>query len=569
MKKLLVLLLSLAMLFSVMAFPAAAEGEEAEAALQQDVTILFTSDIHCGVSSDWGFAGLAAIRDYFATKGHVVLVDDGDAIQGEPVGTMTTGSAIVDIMNAVGYDSKIMGNHEFDYGMDRFMELAAASEAPYVSCNFTYNGELVFDPYIIKEFDGVKIAFVGVTTPETFTSSTPTYFQDENGNFVYGFCEGNDGQNLYAAVQSAVDAARAEGAAYVFLQAHLGIESSCSPYMSTEVIANTTGIDAVLDGHSHSVIDPATTIEVAGVEMKVSDVKNADGENVMLMACGTKLGYIGAVTISAKDGSLSGALYPWQFADNAQTVFAIDGYAAEAVEVATAELSEKLATVVAHTDVALNIMDPVATDVRIIRNLETNLGDLCADAYRDQSGADVAFVNGGGIRAALPEGDITLNDILKVHPFGNSLTVIEATGQQIVDYLEWVCRATPDECGGFAQVSGMSFEIHTYIPTSVKTDERNMFAGVEGERRIQNVKIGGEDIVLDKVYTVASHDYMLLNNGDGVTAFDGCKVLLESVKLDNQVLIDYITGTLGGNIGAEYADPYGQGRIVVVNEPAA
>lgn len=565
MKKLFALLLALTMLFSLMAFPASAEGEEP--ALEQDVVILFTSDIHCGVDADWGFAGLAAVRDYFAQKAHVVLVDNGDAIQGEPIGTMTKGSAIVDIMNAVGYDSKIPGNHEFDYGMERFMELAAASEAPYISCNFTYNGELVFDPYVIKEFDGVKIAFVGVTTPETFTSSTPTYFQDENGNFVYGFCEGNDGQNLYTAVQNAVDAAREEGAQYVFLQAHLGIEEACSPYMSVEVIANTTGIDAVLDGHSHSIIDPATKLEIAGSEVSLGAVKNAAGEDVMLMACHTKLSHIAAVTVSAADGSISGKLYPWQFEDNAATVFGLEGYAVDAVEAASAELNEKLGTVVAHSDVDLVINDPVATDVRIVRNLETNLGDLCADAYRDQAGgADIAFVNGGGIRKAIAAGDITLNDILKVHPFGNSLTMIEATGQQVIDYLEWACKSAPGEFGGFAQVSGISFEIHTYIESSVITDDHNMFAGVAGERRVKNVMVNGEPIDLEKTYTVASHDYMLLNNGDGVTSFDGCKVLIESAKLDNQVLIDYITGTLGGVVGAEYSDPYGQGRIVVINE---
>ena len=565
MKKFVVLLLTFVMLFSLCAFSAAAD--EADEGLKHDVVILFTSDVHCGVDQNWGYAGLAAFRDYYGEKCHVLLVDNGDAIQGEPVGTMTTGGAIVDLMNAVEYDSKIMGNHEFDYGMERFMELAKKSKTPYISCNFTHNGELVFEPYTIKEFDGVKIAFVGVTTPETFTSSTPAYFQDEEGNFVYGFCEGNEGQDLYDAVQNAVDAAREEGASYVFLQAHLGIEEACSPWMSTDVITHTTGIDAVLDGHSHSVIDPATTLVIAGEEVSLGAVKNAEGKEVMLMACGTKLNHVGAVTISAADGSISGKLYPWQFDDNAAAVFGLNGYAVKAVDKATKELNKKLSTAVATSEVALTINDPVETKVRLIRNMETNLGDLCADAYRDQGGnVDVAFVNGGGIRVSIPAGKITLNDILKVHPFGNSLTVVEATGQQILDYLEWTSRAVPSESGAFAQVSGLTYEIHTYIESTVTQDEHNMFTGVEGERRVKNVKIGGEDLDPEKVYTVASHDYMLLNNGDGVTAFNGCKVLQKSVKLDNQVLIDYITGTLGGVIGEQYSDPYGEGRIVIVNE---
>ncbi len=564
MKKLLSVLIMLAMLVSCFAFA------ESENALQKDVVILFTSDIHCAVDQNWGFAGLADVRDTLANDNYVLLVDNGDAIQGEPVGTMTTGGAIVNLMNTVKFDSKTIGNHEFDYGMDRFMELASQSNVPYISCNFTFNGEPVFDPYVIKEFDGVKIAFVGVTTPKTFTSSTPAYFQDAEGNFIYGFCEGNNGQDLYDAVQKAVDAARAEGASYVFLQAHLGIEDECSPWTSSEVIANTTGIDALMDGHSHSVIDPEQTIEVEGMTLKMSDVKNAAGENVMLIACGTKLGYIGAITISAETGAVSGKLYAWTGEENATVTNGLTGYAVDAVNEATAELNAKLATVVAHTENPLCIYDPVVTDVRLVRNTETNLGDLCADAYRNQAGnVDIAFVNGGGIRVNVAAGDITMNDILKVHPFGNSLTVVEATGAQIADYLEHVTRLVPGEFGGFAQVSGITYEVHIYIDSSVVVDDHNMFAGVTGERRVKNIMIGGEPIDMDKIYTVASTDYILLNNGDGVTAFDGCTVLQESVKLDNQVLLDYIIDTLGGVVGEEYADAFGQGRIVVVAEAPA
>lgn len=522
----------------------------------QDVLILFTSDVHCGVGQNFGYVGLKAIKDAAEASGkHVLLVDDGDSIQGEPLGTTTRGEANIKLMNAVGYDVAIPGNHEFDYGMDRFLELAEMAEFPYISCNFNKDGQLVFDPYIIKEAGEMKIAFVGVTTPQTLTSSTPRYFQDENGNYVYGFMQDDSGEALYDAVQKAVDDARAAGAQYVIAMCHLGNEEECRPWTYDDVISHTSGIDVLLDGHSHD-YDKVT-------------MKNKDGEDVIRQACGTKLAAIGYVTIAAEDGAVDTGLYNYNNSVSAPELFGLENSMTAEVENATGELNAKLAEVVAHTDFDLLINDPTAVDdngkpIRIVRRSETNLGDLCADAYIDQSGADIAFVNGGGIRITIGAGDITMNDILKVHPYGNMLTVIEVTGQQVLDALEWGSRAVPGESGGFLQVSGLSYEIHTYIDSPCTADEHGLFTGIQGERRVKNVMVGGEPLDPNKVYTLASHDYMLLNHGDGYTMFDGCKVLQESVKLDNQVLIDYITGTLAGVIPADYAEPYGQGRIVAV-----
>ena len=285
MKKLLGLILVLALMLSCAAF-----AQEAAPALQKDLVILFTSDVHCGIDQGWGYAGLYAVKESLSKDNYVLLVDDGDAIQGEPIGTMTKGEAIIDIMNAVGYDIAIPGNHEFDYGMDRFLELTEKANFPYISCNFNKEGELVFAPYVIKEFDGVKIAFVGVTTPMTLRSSTPRYFMNDEGEFIYGFMQDETGEALYAAVQKAVDDARAEGAQYVIVMAHLGNEAECSPWMYSDVIAHTTGIDAWLDGHSHD------TEQVV--------MKNKDGQDVVRSACGTKLAHIGALTITT-DGEIS------------------------------------------------------------------------------------------------------------------------------------------------------------------------------------------------------------------------------------------------------------------------
>ena len=553
MKRITALVLAVLMLAGTLGLTAWADDDAPQ--MKKDLVVLFTSDVHCGIDQGFGYAGLVAIRDSLKKTNHVLLVDNGDAIQGEPVGTMTTGDAIITLMNSVGYDIAIPGNHEFDYGMDRFLELAGKARFPYISCNFNKEGELVFEPYVIKEFDGVKVAFVGVTTPKTITSSTPKYFQDDDGNYIYGFMQDDTGEGVYNAVQTAVDAAREAGAQYVVALGHVGNEETCAPWTYADIIANTTGIDAFLDGHSHDT-DQVT-------------MKNKDGVDVLRSACGTKLGGVGWLKIEAATGKLTTGLYTWDNAVSAPELLGIQNNASQAVKAATTALNQKLGQKVAKSAVDLTIYDPEAVDqsgkpIRIVRNAETNLGDLCADAYRDQSGADIAFVNGGGVRTSLKAGDITLGDILKVHPFGNAMCVVEATGQQILDALEFGARNVPGENGGFLQVSGLTYEIHTYIESTATTDSNGMFTGVTGEYRVKNVMVDGKPLELDKVYTLASHNYMLKNGGDGFNMFMDCKLLVDESMLDNQVLINYISGTLEGVIGQEYADPYGQGRIVAV-----
>ena len=516
--------------------------------------ILFTSDVHCGVGEGFGYAGLQEIRNALRAQGYdVLLVDDGDSIQGGPLGTVTKGEALAGLMNRTGYDVAIPGNHEFDYGVGRFLSLAEQAEFPYISCNFNYKGERLFEPYKMFELAGKKIAFVGVTTPETLTSSTPGYFKDADGEFVYGFLQDETGEGVYAAVQSAVDAARAEGAEHVIVMGHLGYYAESAPWNYADVITHTTGVDVLLDGHSH--------------DTEQAVVKNAAGKDVLRAACGTKLACVGWCRITP-EGSFRTGLYTWDGSVPAAEKLGIDNEMSRAVAQAEETLKAAFDQVVARTSVALTINDPVAVDtngrpIRMIRRAETNLGDFCADAYRDQSGADIAFVNGGGIRDSIPAGDITLRAVFNVHPYGNSLCMIEVTGQQLLDALEWGARSIPGENGGFLQVSGLSYEIDSGVPTPCVADVNGMFALVSGERRVKNVRVGDAPIDPEKTYTLAGHDYMLLNNGDGYTMFDGAPLLLNCVKLDNQVLIDYITETLGGEIGAEYADPFGQGRITV------
>ena len=549
MKKLVALLLAVCMLLGLMTTVFAAEQSD-------DIVILYTNDVHAAVDDNIGYAGLAAYKkEMQAAHKYVALVDCGDAVQGAAIGTLSKGEYLVDIMNEVGYDYATFGNHEFDYTLPQLQKLIDKAKYQYLCCNLTYTGKdnkgmTGYKPYAIATYGDVKIAYVGIATPESFTKSTPTYFQDANGNYVYSFAE----DNLYATVQQTVDAAKKDGADYVVAIAHLGIDESSEPWRSTDLIANTTGIDVVLDGHSHSTL---------AMEM----VKNKDGKEIPLSSTGTKLVNIGKLTIS--DGKFTTELISDYTAKDDTT----DAYVKSIQEKNEALLN----TVVAKTSVALTTKH--ADGTRAVRNRETNLGDLCADAYRAVSGADIAFVNGGGIRADIKAGDITYGDIIAVHPYGNALCVVEATGQEIIDALEWTARNTMStysdgensvgEMGGFLQVSGLKYTIDTTVKSSAKGDDKSMFVSVDGAYRVKNVKVlkNGKYVDIDPkaTYTVASHNYMLKDSGDGINMFADNKLLQDSVMLDNQVLINYIKDDLGGTVPASYAAP--QGRISIIATP--
>ncbi len=535
MKRIIALFLSV---FMVLSLSACREEERT-----RDITVLFTNDVHCAVDENLGYASLAQVKKELLEAGcEVILADMGDAIQGGPIGTISKGEYIVDIMNYVGYDVAVPGNHEFDYGSQRLMELAEKAEYTYVATNFkhTETGKSVFEPYKIIEKDGVKLAFVGVATPKTITSSAPVYFQNEEGEYIYSFDQDETGEKLYKSVQESVDKARKAGADYVIALAHLGIEAGCAPWMSTELIYNTTGIDVLLDGHSHSTF-------------VCERVKNKDGKEVLMSQTGTRLSAIGKLTID-KEGNIT--------IEHITEVSGVDGDTLSYIEGIKNEFNTELQTVVAASDVTLTVNDP-ETGERIVRNCETNLGDLCADAYRSIAESDIAFVNGGGIRTDIEKGEITYEEILNVHPFGNALCVVEATGEEILDALEMGAMDYPNENGGFLHVSGLTYEIDSEVKSTVALDEEGLFKAVEGERRVKNVKINGEDLIENKIYTLASHDYMLKNGGDGFGMFMDNTLLQDSIMLDNQVLITYITEHLGGVIGEEYTDPFGQGRIVI------
>ena len=529
-----------------------------------DIVILFTNDIHCAYDKfeddddySLGYTSVAALKDFYENiTPNVLLVDNGDAIQGGTIGAVSLGEFIIEFMNAAGYDYASLGNHEFDYGIDRLAELAENADFPYVDCNITYTGEKenkldFLVPYAIHEFDDVKIAFVGASTPLSIATSTPTYFQ-EDGEFVYDFGMGANGAILYAEIQAAVDAAREEGADYVILMSHLGLKPDTDPYRSVDVINHTHGIDAVLDGHSHSVI-PSMYVE------------NDEGYLIPLASTGTKLHYIGVLTIT-EDGILTTTIANGTLPESKE----FNTYQAKVTE----DFDKLLKTVLATSNVDLWFTDE--NGIRMVRSRETNLGDLCADAYRDAANADIAFVNGGGIRANLPAGDLTFDLIKSCHPFGNTLVSVKATGQQIIDALEWTSRKTENEyktadgnatgeLGGFLQVSGLRYTIDTSIESPAIADANGMFFGFieDAPYRVTDVEVekDGEWVAIDPEaeYVLASHNYMLLDGGDGTTMFQEDEVVLDSGLEDYLVLVNYIL-KLEGDL-SDYAEP--QGRITI------
>ena len=510
----------------------------------KEIIILHTNDIHCGVSDNLHLEKVSQYKKDLQKEGFpVALVDAGDAIQGTPLGKLSNGESIIKIMNAAGYDFVIPGNHEFDYGMGQFLKLASQLKCGFYCANLTdlKTGKLVLKPYKIIRLGDKKIGFVGVTTPQTLTSSTPKYFQDKNGNFIYGFMEDNSGEKLYKAVQDAVDNARYDGADYVFLVGHLGCNGSLPRWNSSTVAANTYNIDAVIDGHSHEQYVPPHKIT------------NKAGKDVTVVQTGTKLQTLGQIIIGA-DGSLSFKLI--------RDLLPRDPKVAKVIARENKRFAAILNQPVGEALVELTCDDP-ATGKRRVRSGETNLGDLVADAYRFVLNTDVSLVNGGSIRKTIKPGVFSYNDLLEAFPFINMCTVVEATGQQIADALEVGAVNYPEESGGFLHVSGMSYAIDSHIPSGVIKDAKGNFVRVNGERRIKDILIGGSPIDLKKTYTVGGTSYILKDGGNGMVMFNGCNLLKDAIMTDVDAIMEYVQNHLNAKIKEGYENPYGAGRITV------
>ncbi len=599
MRKVLSFVLVLMLALTVMAPSAMMEGKS------DDVVILYTNDVHTYIDGELSYDIIAGVKaELEKSYNYVILADAGDAVQGTAFGSMDKGATIVKLMNAAGYDIATLGNHEFDYDMDGAMNVIEWAEYPYVSCNFYHEenfvrNENVLDSYVTFVCGDMSVAFIGITTPESFTKSTPAYFQDDNGNYIYGIAGGEDGQKLYADVQSAIDEVKALGVSKVIALGHLGDDKASQPWTSEETIANTCGLDAFIDGHSHST--------VLGKE-----VADKNGNNVLLTQTGEYFGKIGMMVIDSETGAITTDFITvneltetttdaegkevtnvvgYELASNLYTgaKWPVDEEVKAIKDAWINEINTKLGEVIGSTALTFDNYD--AEGKRLVRSQETNTGDLAADALYwlfDEMGldVDVAIMNGGGVRNKAITGEISYLVAKQIHTFGNVACLQTITGQQLLDALEWGARFVDagKENGGFLHVSGITYEIDSSYPESTVADDKGVWVeGPTAGYRVHDIKVYNketgvyEPIDLAASYNLAGYNYTLRDLGDGFAMFDGAINVLDYVAEDYMVVANYISDFEGGVVEAtnspllakypgmllDYSTVNGSGRIVV------
>ena len=503
------------------------------------IVVIFENDVHCAVD---GYAKLVAIREQQKSlTPYVTTVSCGDFIQGDVVGAISTGEHIIDIMNQVNYDYVTLGNHEFDFGVPRMFELMEKLDAQVLDANFreVQTNQTVFTPYEIVTYEDVDIAYIGLTTTSTLSIS-PKKFQDESGAFVYDFSK----NTFYETAQKAINQARQEGADYIVILSHLGIEAENDHPNSLSLIAQTTGIDVVLDAHSHSYI-PDTLIY------------NEAGHPVLMSSTGTKFQGVGVLTLSS-EGYFSTRI---ESLENIAPDTDIQAF----VDKIKAKVESEGNTIMGRNEVSLSTHTPTGT--RMVRNRETAIGNFCADAFRIVLDTDIAIINGGGIRDSISQGEVTFNDLKAVFPFGNTASIGSMTGQQLKDVLEYSVSLLPNESGEFMHVSGLKFEVDASITSPVLTDENGLYAGVDNtNRRVSNIQIlnhegAYEPIDLTRTYTIAGFNYHLVDGG-GQGILNGANILAPDMGQDIEILSIYMQQYLGGTIDRRYAETEGRIRII-------
>ena len=498
-------------------------GDKQVLASPRSIVVVYENDVHCNME---GYAKFAGLRDAIADTADVLTVSSGDFLQGGAMGSISRGGYVVTLMNAVGYDAVTLGNHELDYKIPRLMELSDSMNAAIVCANLVQKGTStpLFKPYVLKLIGSKKIAFVGVLTPQTLVGEAYA-FTDESLKTLYDI----PSEKIFNLVQSAVDDARKAGADYVILLSHLGF---VPPVSSVEVVQKTTGINAVLDGHSHSVV---------GEEF----IANANGDSVLVSQTGTKFQNVGVLDIT-RNGKFHSRLIPMD------SVVAVNRKVAAVYDSLQALVAADLQKVVSNTKFDLTINGDDGK--RLVRKGETNLGDLAADAMRFSVGAQIGIENGGSVRVTIPAGAVKYQDILNVMPFANGMCLIRATGRQIKEALAQGASKLPEESGGFLQVSGLRYTVVV---------EKSEIAATRV--RIENVQVETDKgfVAIDEnaLYTVGLSSYVAYEGGE-ITAFRESEIVMDKVMTDDEAMVKFLK-SLGDEIPETYRTP--QRRIVVKN----
>ncbi|MBO5149923.1 MAG: 5'-nucleotidase C-terminal domain-containing protein [Anaerotignum sp.] len=549
-------------------------------AADDDITVFYTNDVHTYIDNQLDnengltYSKIAALKDSVPDS---ILVDAGDHLQGTAYGQMDKGMTMIKLMNASDYDLATFGNHEFDYSMSGALAAVEAADFDYISCNFCHEengviGDTVTEAWKMMNLNGQDIAFIGITTPETITSTTPSYFMDEEGNFIYGFYRDEDGSALYDVVQKNINEAKAAGADYIIALGHLGVDHSSSPWTSRELISNTEGLDVFIDGHSHTTVSMET-------------VADKNGNMVVLTQTGAYLNTVGKLTLS-EDGIISELLTGEDLAE-----LKPDTEVKAIEDEWIAEIEKELGAVIGYSEVSLDNYDEDGN--RLVRKQETNSGDFAADALYYFFDAmdldvDVAVMNGGGIRNNALTGDLTYYSCKEIHPFGNVACLLTVTGQQLLDALEWASKDLvvdgSAESGSFLHISGAKYALDISKPSTVQQDVNGIWTGgpTDGYRvknlQILNKETGKyEPVDLNAKYNLAGHNYTLRDLGGGFAMLNGAVNVLDYAAEDYMVLANYIqsfpvdekTGLPTITEEDGYSDVKGSGRITISTEPIA
>ncbi len=561
MRKLLGILLSLCLLLGCCAgFAEEADWSPADYAakaniqyeLAKDYTgktvILHSNDVHGQID---GYAYIAGLRDYFKSLGaEVILADSGDFSQGTVYVISSSGAAAIDMMNAAGYDVVTLGNHEFDFGYVRLMDNLSKASFKTICASITLDetGESILPgSTIITTESGLKIGFVGVETPETVTKVNPGLIN------MLTFASFD---KLYETTQKAVDEIRGESDLVIGLF-HLGvdIESRTNGYRSVDALKKVTGIDMVLDGHSH-------TVMTAG----------QNGESIQ--STGTKFANIGVVVIDNESkGIESNFLVPTYLGSKLYSFRFVDEATKAVCDEITARVDAEYNAVFATSEVLLN-GDKAPGN----RTEETNSGDLITDAMvwsvvkeggieQVEPSEVVGITNGGGIRAPIAVGDVAKKDVTTVLPFGNTVAVVYITGAELLEALEASTYCTPDPVGGYPQTSGIEWTLDTTKAFDqgdvyVLDGKETSYYAPASINRVTITSINGKPFDPNTVYAVVTNNFCAVG-GDTYNVLARSSYSFDTGITLDEAVIAYITEVLEGRITeAAYGQPRGSVTII-------